>query len=233
MTSPPTYIVEREGNRLNPPRHHARFHVLTGLAVSLRRIAARSDIPGDLIVDFGCGERPYESVFAPHFARYLGVDLPGNTRADDTLRSDGRMPLDDHAADCVLSSQVLEHVSDPAGYLQEAHRVLREGGHLVLSTHGVWQYHPDPVDYWRWTGAGLRHQIERAGFTVLEVEGVLGPTGAALQLLQDSFSRRGPRRLRRPLEIGFQAIIGFAERREGSARLDGASVYVVLARRET
>ncbi len=59
----------------------------------------------------------------------------------------------------MLSTQVLEHVTDPRLYLAECHRVLRPGGPLLLSTHGIMVYHPDPVDYWRWTGAGLQRAV--------------------------------------------------------------------------
>ncbi len=44
----------------------------------------------------------------------------------------------------------------PGLYLSECFRVLRPGGQLLLSTHGVFPYHPDPVDLWRWTCEGLR-----------------------------------------------------------------------------
>jgi SAM-dependent methyltransferase len=69
----------------------------------------------------------------------------------------------------VLSTQQLEHVSDPASVLAEAHRVLRSSGRLLLSTHGVWVHHPDPLDLWRWTEEGLCTLIERAGFRVERV----------------------------------------------------------------
>ena len=53
--------------------------------------------------------------------------------------------------DAVLSTQVLEHVADPGALPAERFRVLRPGGRLLLSTHGIFVYHPDPDDYWRWT----------------------------------------------------------------------------------
>ena len=68
--------------------------------------------------------------------------------------------------DCVLSTQVLEHVEDPQGYLEECHRVLTPGGHLVLTTHGLFEDHACPYDYWRWTADGLKRLVGGVGLEV-------------------------------------------------------------------
>jgi SAM-dependent methyltransferase len=233
-TSPiPRYKMERRGNRLHPTRLNSRYEVLSRLAECMRRFAGHDALAGgELIIDFGCGDRPYEEFFRPHFARYVGVDLPGNPSADADLTPTGDMPFEAGVADCVLSSQVLEHVQDPMGYLREAHRVLRPDGNLILSTHGVWQYHPDPTDYWRWTGEGLRRAIESEGFVVTEMASVLGKLSTALQLLQDATAGRMRGGLGSGLAVLFQLLIGLIEAlpRADSFSND-ASVYVVLARR--
>src|SRR5205823_2015302 len=74
--------------------------------------------------------------------------------------------------------------------LSECLRVLRPGGRMLLSTHGVFPYHPDPVDLWRWTCEGLRREVEQVGFEVVRFEGVIGMAATGLQLLQDSISYR-------------------------------------------
>ncbi|MGH7090909.1 MAG: class I SAM-dependent methyltransferase, partial [Stellaceae bacterium] len=79
---------------------------------------------------------------------------------------DSRLPVGAAEYDCVLSSQVLEHVPAPPSYLEEAHRVLRPGGTLLLSTHGLFEDHACPADYWRWTAYGLKKLVESAGFGV-------------------------------------------------------------------
>lgn len=77
-------------------------------------------------------------------------------------------PAPSGAYDGILSTQVLEHVPDPQVYLLDAHRMLRPGGRLVLTTHGIWEDHPTPGDYHRWTAQGLREELTVAGFEVSE-----------------------------------------------------------------
>src|SRR5262245_50454864 len=153
----PAYVSHERGDRTAPKRSSRTFHSLTQLLRKLREIV-ESDLlqPGDTLVDYGCANRPYEWLFKTKFKNYQGADLPGNDRADLILGPNGELPCPDNSVDCVLSSQVLEHVYAPRLYLAEAFRVLRPNGSLVLSTHGVWPYHPDPTDYWRWTIDGLQ-----------------------------------------------------------------------------
>jgi hypothetical protein len=108
---------------------------------------------------------------------------------------------------------------------------LNPAGTLILSTHGVWAYHPHPNDYWRWTRTGLSREIEKAGFEVVTVRSVLGSETSALQLWQDATIYRCPRMLRRIYAGCFQAMIRAIERRRKTGPADGAAVYVVLARK--
>jgi hypothetical protein len=100
-----------------------------------------------------------------------------------------------------------------------------------VSTHGAWPYHPDPNDYWRWTIDGLKLQIQRGGFEIIDVKGVFGPESYSLQLWQDSTCDRLPLRLRPLYFFFFQTIIGVIERRQPDKLSTDASVYIVLARK--
>jgi SAM-dependent methyltransferase len=184
------------------------------------------------LLDAGCGSMPYRPLFAPHVADYLGCDLPGNADAQIHFDSRGGIPLPDSSVDAALSSQVLEHVPDPSSYLAELRRVLRAGGLLVLSTHGVWSYHPDPADYWRWTHEGLTKLIRDRGFDVLRVHGVVGPAATALQQLQDAVLRRLPQPFRALSTFSIQFLMQLADRcTSAQARERDAGTYVVVARK--
>jgi SAM-dependent methyltransferase len=130
-------------------------------------------LAGARVLDFGCGTRPYEPWFAAAGARYEGADIEGSPEI--RIGADGRLAAADAQYDLVASFQVLEHVWDVARYLDEARRVLRADGWLLLSTHGNWLYHPHPGDYRRWTGVGLAREIEARGFRLERMQPVLGP----------------------------------------------------------
>jgi SAM-dependent methyltransferase len=184
---------------------------------------------GDTVLDYGCGLMPYRELFESRFSTYVGADLEGNPAAGVTIRPDGTLPMPDASVDVVLSSQVLEHVTDPAAYLAEAHRVLRPGGHVVVSTHGAWVYHPDPTDFWRWTPDGLRLILSRAGFEVERMDSVLGLLSLTMQLWLSGTYWKLPRGVRAVPAAMVQTAIGFIEgRRRGRFSTD-AAIYVVVA----
>ena len=172
---------------------------------------------------------PYRSLFEGRVSEYIGCDLAGNARADCHIDSISTLPYTAGTVSAVLSTQVLEHVEDPAAYLREAHRVLVTGGHLVLSTHGAWRYHPDPTDFWRWTSAGLKKQMAQAGFEVVYFRGLLGPIATALQLLQDFSRGKLPHRIRKYFVLAMQGLVQLADKACGDPERDAdACVYVVV-----
>lgn len=221
---------ERPTHPKRPARWHMYYRCITVLNQCIRDLVAAMRLsPQARILDFGCGMQAYRDEFPPACA-YYGADLPGNPLAQLTLDSNGRVPLADESVDVVLSTQVLEHVSDPALYLKEAHRTLTPGGRLLLTTHGIFIFHPDPDDYWRWTSNGLRKQIERAGFRIVRMQGLVGGAAAALQMIQDMTWSKLPGLLHRPYFFLMQALITLLDRNYTPAgRLRDAWVYVVLA----
>jgi SAM-dependent methyltransferase len=213
------------------PFFHSRY-LCRELARVFKQLVQSDLIPagGDLL-DYGCGSKPYKVVFQAKFEKHVGVDLGGVPQADYELDAAGRIPLEAGKFSMVLSSQVLEHVEDPAMYLAEARRVLRDDGLLLLSTHGLYRYHPSPNDYWRWTFQGLRRQVELAGFEVITMRGILGMPSAALHLWQLATMNYLPTGLRQIYIWVIQGIVTLIERfRRGSLPSD-AIVYVVLARK--
>lgn len=216
-----------------PPLAHVYHHCIISINECLLRLVSSLKLPaGAKVLDYGCSVMQYREFFPDH-CDYIGADLPGNPHARVMVQPDGRLPVEDNSIDLVFSTQVLEHVQDPHLYLSEALRILKPGGRLILTTHGVFVYHPDPEDNWRWTSSGLRRQVELAGFRVQHMEGLIGAAAAALQFFQDSLWRRVPRRpafLRQLFFLVMQFLVRTLDRRyTTAARLRDAWVYAVLA----
>ena len=151
------YIRQRIEPVPGDPLYLHLVDLLEGLKTLIPRNITR-------VLDYGCGGSPYRRLFGP--CAYDRADLPGDETLDFEYGADSRLPAELSDYDCVLSSQVLEHVLSPALYLAECYRVLKAGGSLVLSTHGLFEDHACPQDFWRWTAYGLRKLVEEAGLKV-------------------------------------------------------------------
>lgn len=155
-----------------------------------------------------------------------------NPKADHHIDFDSKTTLPDNYADIILSNQVLEHVDSPEGYLQEAWRLLKPGGSMILTTHGYWLYHPTPNDYWRWTGAGLRKTVEKEAFSISSFTGVLGLSASGLQLFQDGILFKLPRFLVPVWSVIMQGIINLFDKIHTQAQRDrDSALYIVVAQK--
>jgi SAM-dependent methyltransferase len=235
-TRPKPVTTASRGERLYPPRSSRVYWVLTRLREEIDRIG-QEYLSGHCggrarLIDFGAGSSPYRPLLSNYVAEYIACDLAGNEAADCILDRPDVLPFEDQSVDIVLSSQVLEHTVDPDLYLSECARVLPEGGLLILSTHGVWRYHPDPVDLWRWTSEGLKRSVTRAGFSVVSFRGILGPSAYGLQIWQDSVLGRLHHRLHPIFSWVMQRWIHAADSACPPKVQDAdASVFILVARK--
>ncbi|HEV2369131.1 MAG TPA: class I SAM-dependent methyltransferase [Acidimicrobiales bacterium] len=119
---------------------------------SLAQAAEHIDPVGKLVLDIGGGAGWFSEAFrsagatcvlvepeagrppAPDASAHALAIHPGRLVPGWTVAADGNlMPFPDAAADLTFSSNVLEHVPDPARFLAEMVRVTRPGGLLYLS----------------------------------------------------------------------------------------------------
>jgi ubiquinone/menaquinone biosynthesis C-methylase UbiE len=164
------------------------------------------------LLDIGCGLKPYAALFAPHVAEHVGVDHESSPHASthvDVLADAYSIPLPDASFDTALMGELLEHLERPADGLAEAHRLLRPGGKLIVTTPFIWPLHEEPRDFFRYTPHGLRYLLAAAGFTDVDVQPLSGQWATIATLQGYALGRT---RLGRPLARAIRAWGHLAER---------------------
>jgi 2-polyprenyl-3-methyl-5-hydroxy-6-metoxy-1,4-benzoquinol methylase len=191
--------------RLAPSRRSVQYAVRKPLLDWLRA----QDVGGLRVLDAGCGDRPYDELLSGA-AEIVGFDVPGNPRADLHGRIDA-IPIEDSSFDVVACLQVLEHVPDPAAAVRELRRVAKPGGRVLLTTHGIYPFHPHPDDLWRWTHQGLerlfRENGEWSSVTVAPGAGTVATVAMLTAHLVDLLCKRAHMR---PLAVPAVAALNAA-----------------------
>jgi SAM-dependent methyltransferase len=119
------------------------------------------------VLNAGCGWkdiRPYVT------GTVVNQDLswPGDTRTLDLTGPLHQLQAADDAFDAIVCQAVLEHVENPEECVAELFRVLKPGGHALVSVPFLQPEHKAPGDFQRYTKDGLALLFTRHGFTVLQ-----------------------------------------------------------------
>jgi SAM-dependent methyltransferase/uncharacterized protein YbaR (Trm112 family) len=139
--------------------------------------------PTGVILNIGSArERVLRQAFAGRevvkvgFPSRGGIDLYG-----DALQ----LPVRSGSVDLLMSSSVMEHLSDPERAASEQFRVVKDGGRVYAEIPFIRGYHMIPADYQRYTLSGIQRLFERAGFETLEADVCSGPFTALALCVQD------------------------------------------------
>ena len=165
------------------------------------QVAEHCELGGRTVVDVGGGGGWFTAAFRARGAHgYLFEPDPAELRSQagtpaGAVVADGYwLPVRDGGADVVFSSNVLEHVSDPMGLVEEMIRATRPGGLVYLSFtnwYSPWGGHE--MSPWHYLGPGYaerryirRHRREpkhRCGVNLFPVH--IGPVLRAMRARPD------------------------------------------------
>lgn len=133
---------DRPGNQLVDLEQPVVHEILQGL-------------PAGIALDVACGTGRHTSYLAELGHRAIGVDsaqamldrAAANVPDASLARADlHQLPIPDHTVDVIVCALALTHVPDLGAAFTEFVRVLRPGGHLVISdSRGLFGYFGPPV----------------------------------------------------------------------------------------
>ncbi|MBN2174265.1 MAG: class I SAM-dependent methyltransferase [Bacteroidales bacterium] len=133
-------------------------------------IYANKDYLTGRLLDFGCGNKPYKEIF--NVREYIGVDIKingyeQNEKYIDVFYNGHTLPFDDNYFDSAFSSEVFDDIFNLEEILSELKRVLKPGGHILITYPFVWDEHDVPYDFARYTSFGMEHLLKESGFDIV------------------------------------------------------------------
>jgi SAM-dependent methyltransferase len=131
------------------------------------------------IADFGAGGRKITP-------GTITIDFI-KARQTDIIADIHKVPIKDKSFDCIFCTGTLEHVEYPEKVVKEIRRVLKPKGIVYIDVPFIQCFHPDPVDYWRFTTQGLELLCRRNGLTKIEAGANIGAASALTWVLISSF----------------------------------------------
>lgn len=145
------------------------------------------------LLDIGCGNKPYEIWCRGLVSEYIGCDVvQSSANKVDVLCPANHIPLENNNFDTILSTQVIEHVEDHQGLVNEAFRLLKPDGYFILSGPMYWNLHEEPYDFFRFTKHGFKYILEKAGFEVCEIISNGGAWATLGQVINHTFEFNNP-----------------------------------------
>lgn len=116
-----------------------------------------------LILDVGCGTKPYQSFFGKS-AKYIGVEAfisgrPEENKTTDVFFNGLNIPLRNNSVDAILCTQVFEHAYSAQNLIKEIYRVMKPGATGLITVPFIWGEHEAPFDFRRFTSFGIKKFI--------------------------------------------------------------------------
>ncbi|WP_099361311.1 glycosyltransferase [Fredinandcohnia onubensis] len=140
-------IENREWNNYRRPKN----------TNELNRIAITAPICSGDVLEVGCASGELSSVIAMHVNNVFGIDIDpvaielarykvktfGLSNCYFNLGDGANLSFQDNTFDTVILAEVLEHVPDPVPFIEEALRVCKHGGRIIISVPKGYSI-PDP-----------------------------------------------------------------------------------------
>jgi len=127
------YFEERKGATSHDERR-VREYIISKVSKNVRSI-----------LDVGCGSGWVAKHFVLKNVQVISLDVSvvNPAKALELYPSENhfgiaadsfKLPFSDNSFDCVIASEIIEHVVAPADFVKELFRVVKQGGELIVTT---------------------------------------------------------------------------------------------------
>jgi len=146
------------------------------------------------VLDVGCGPVPYYELYKPKATEIICVDWEGSPHAKDLLdhfidlNAQQRLPFPDGHFDSIVASDMLVHITRPHVFLAELQRILKPGGHMVITAPFAYWMGEYPHEYMHFSEFSLKHLAKDAGLETLHIMAY----GGHADVLMDSLNKFFP-----------------------------------------
>lgn len=157
------------------PLYLIRTNLLNAFRVQVPKLSG-------VLMDFGCGLKPYKPLFKVD--QYIGVDFKGEgetygQQLVDVFYDGHTIPFPNDHFDSIFCSEVFEHIFNLEEIMVELHRVLKPGGRILISCPFAFGEHEVPNDFARYTSFAIQDLFKRHGFEIEHYE----KTGSFIEAL--------------------------------------------------
>lgn len=192
--------------------------------------------PGTVVVDVCCGrglQLPVLFQYAPHIARYAGLDISADNLAEardltaglerrhgrcfeiELIQCDvaGKWP-DREPSDVAVYTSALEHLPRDLGIesLRRTYAALKPGGVLYLSTPNTPGFPPRRLQHrvhvYEWHCDELIPVLRDCGFSVADMAGLLPPAWDTARIVADAYGPGAARWLDRMRQLVPEPFLG-------------------------
>lgn len=161
---------------MNPYLSQRRFYIDNFFYSNIKNFNGR-------ILDLGGKKINKRGSFVPpsdHNIKWLYLNNDPTT-SPDYLCDANKIPTGNEYFDCIIISELLEHVENPEKILIEAFRVLKKDGKCLITMPFLYRIHADPQDYQRWSRFKIANVCEKIGFSILDLK----PMGGLFSVIHD------------------------------------------------
>ena len=120
-----------------------------------------------VLLDLGCGVMPFRKIYSKYFSKTVAGDYERRLDDENIVVLDAQnLPFTDNSFNCILLTEVLEHLPEPDRCISEISRVMRDNGKLILTVPFLHHLHEIPYDHFRYTEFQLEKMLNKNGFKI-------------------------------------------------------------------